>query len=614
MSFNLLENPFAVLALGTDANSTQVSGRARELGGDSASVASRALISPRTRLQAEVSFLPGLTGEELRSTLTALGSGKIPGLSGLPPLARANVLAHLVSNGAATPANLRLLAGTAPGARENVLEVLNRGRQTAAMPPIPQPMFEAALEQLASRHAEALSDGARTLGDGADVLSGIVDSIGLSDTAKAVFLRQTMVAWERATASDANRDLERAHELDAKLRAAPDAAMVAELSTLIRMMAGRARPSRTLARHFGLPHDASAETVDAWRSLAVNLVNQHTALTQAETILDVLAKEFGTSDPPGQRVARELESCRARIASGQDLPEIKRFAAALEAATTSPAAFKGDVLATMALAGPGRTLVPAVVSELWNSFLAVARNAPSDWPWRALREFAIRLHNEFAATESALELTGLALQECRGNALTNEIHPQLEVDHQFLRKHMLQQQLNAAIQNKRRGTVRALLSQLIPLAENDAERRDYTSALRRLQWQAAKLFVSRSFYAVIALGIVYAIATDKKSPSHISTPAYQSYTPQPTPSSPPVPVTAVDDGREVRPPAGTDTLSRGQLRWCVFQDARLTTARAYLENLQTKQLVRPDAFNHAIAAFNLAISDFNASCGQYHYS
>jgi hypothetical protein len=368
MSFNLYENPFAVLGLGLDASSAEISLRTRELGGDAASLASRTLISPRSRLQAEVTFLPGLSRQEVTAVLSSLSGGKVPAFSEFTSLARANILAHLASSGKATAANLSMLAATAPIARENALEVLNRDRHTAAMPPISGGMFESAMEQLATLHAEALSDGACVLPNGGGLLAEMVDGLKPSDAEQCLFLRQTMSAWDRATASDANKDLDRAHELEATLRATSDQATLAELSALVSKVAARMRPSRSLAQRFGLPHDASAEIVNAWRCLAVDLVKQHTALTQAETLLEALAREFGTSDEPGQRVARDLANCRERIASGEDLPEAKRFAAALEAAKKNPAIFKGDVLTSVRFAGHGRNRGPAVACELWDAF------------------------------------------------------------------------------------------------------------------------------------------------------------------------------------------------------------------------------------------------------
>ena len=106
MGFSLLENPFAVLGLGTDATPSQITARARELGGELASGAGRALISPRTRLQAEVAFLPGMSEEEVQTCLSTLASGRAPEFSKATPLIQANILAYLASSGRATATNL----------------------------------------------------------------------------------------------------------------------------------------------------------------------------------------------------------------------------------------------------------------------------------------------------------------------------------------------------------------------------------------------------------------------------------------------------------------------------------------------------------------------------
>ena len=262
----------------------------------------------------------------------------------------------------------------------------------------------------------------------------------------------------------------------------------------------------------------------------------------------------------------------------------------------------------------------AVVDEFWDSFVDAAKNAASDLPWKGLRAFAVRLHNDFSESESALALTDLALQHAYGNSVADDVRPQLEADRRFLLRHVLQKQLNAAAEKKQRGVVRKLLSKLIPLADSDAERREYTSTLRNLQWQAIKLFFSRAFYAAFAIFIVYAIANDNGGKSRTSSPAYSNYTPAttytpPTTTSNTTGITNnFDDGAEVHPPPGTSVLSRAQLRWCTFQDARLTGGHAYLESIRDGQYTSLDAFNRAIAAFNASINDFNASCSQYRYN
>jgi hypothetical protein len=420
MGFDLLQNAFAILKLGNDASPSAISARARDLGGDRASVASRTLISPRTRLQAELAFLPGLTQDEAQKCLLAVQEGTVPESPQFPALARANLLAHLASKGKATETHLDALANIAASVRGDTLEILNRDRRCAGMPPVTEPMFNAAMEQLESQHAEALSDGALALKNGPEVLSHIVQSLGSSVTSKSVFLRQATSAWERSTASENARDTERTQELETKLNVGPHDGALAALVSLIHSIAARTRPSRELARHFGLAHDASVEVVNKWRCLAVDLGNKHQALIQACSILEVLAEEFGTSDDPGRRVARDLTICRERLEAGEHIPELQRFAAAILAANQEPSQFKNDHLKRIRDGQRSRYDAPVVV-RLWNAFGAAARNAPSDWPWRALRDFAIRLHNEFSESEAALLLTDLALEHAYGNQLTNEI-------------------------------------------------------------------------------------------------------------------------------------------------------------------------------------------------
>lgn len=612
MVFSLLENPFAVLGLCSDASVAQISASARKLGGESASEAMRALILPRDRLDAELSFLPGVRGDCVHAVLSALRNGKIPPLSHLGALARTNSLAHLAASGSATATQLKELATIAPTVGEDELVALNQGRKTAAMPPVPLPMFEKALEHLATIHAESLAEGARTSEDGPEVLSEIVDTIGPSDDRKAVFLRQVISSWDRSLVADANQDLERAHELEAKLRLDPRGTTVAELSALIRRVARRTRPARDLARHFGLPHEATANMVDGWRVLAGDLIKDHAALRPAEALLDSLGMEFGTSDEPGRRVARDLVECRERIASGKDLPEIRRFVAALDAAKREFTVFTPSILASQALDGTGRFFGPAVVVELWNSFVAAVPKARSDWPWRALRELAVELNNEHSAPEAALELTRAALRLMGANPVTKEVRALFNADERFLQKEALQKKLTDAIARKKRALMRNLLSQLIPLEKDEAERSAYIKLLRKLRWQAAKGYATLLFYGSIAGFIIYGSVTGNSQSSHSSAPSYRAYASQ-QPRSTPQTAAANDDDTEVRPPPGTNTLSRPELRWCEFQDARLNADRAYLESIRTNPRVQGTLFNHAIDLFNARISYYNASCAQFRY-
>jgi hypothetical protein len=67
-----------------------------------------------------------------------------------------------------------------------------------------------------------------------------------------------------------------------------------------------------------------------------------------------------------------------------------------------------------------------------------------------------------------------------------------------------------------------------------------------------------------------------------------------------------DDLTETRPPehAGDRTLSRAELRWCMFNDIRIEAARPDMRGAKQGQL----------RTFNAAIAEWNAGCRRYRYS
>ncbi|MBR0672160.1 hypothetical protein [Neoroseomonas soli] len=67
-----------------------------------------------------------------------------------------------------------------------------------------------------------------------------------------------------------------------------------------------------------------------------------------------------------------------------------------------------------------------------------------------------------------------------------------------------------------------------------------------------------------------------------------------------------DDLTETRPAegGGERSLSRAELRWCMFNDIRIEAARADMRSAKQGQ----------IQAFNAAVTEWNASCRRYRYS
>lgn len=67
-----------------------------------------------------------------------------------------------------------------------------------------------------------------------------------------------------------------------------------------------------------------------------------------------------------------------------------------------------------------------------------------------------------------------------------------------------------------------------------------------------------------------------------------------------------DDVTETHPPAhdGTHSMTRAELRWCMFNDIRIEAARPDMRGAKQGQ----------VQAFNMAVTEWNKSCRRYRYS
>ena len=618
VSFDLLSNPFAILGLTPDTPSEAIMARAREIGTAEAAAASRTLLVPRTRLQAELSYLPGASRELAHQAISTLKLRRRPVLESFTTLARANVLAHIASQGLATADHLRDLARLQGAIRSTAGEAIGAARERARMPPVPPAMLETALDSLASQQAEAFTEGMLALATGADLFAEQLRTSASGATAEASFLRHSAAAWDRATASEATRDLESAAPIETALRDHPDPEVAERLGTFMLRFAARTRPPREARRLIGLPHQVSETAAKRWRALALDLNNRQDAVVEAVTVLEALVSGFGTVDDTGIRTARDLEICRERLESGEGTPEVRRLDAAIKAAIENELAFQRSALVN------GRTTAgtPPVVAELCNAFVAAARTARSDLPWLRLRAFMLRLHNEFSATEAALAFTQLAIDEATGNVIAFDVIVQLRTDLRILRKEQLTLELSAALYKKEKRTAQRLLTELVNLTDNVKEKETFQAALRKVTGQQMAARLKYGFYAMVGIGVLYLIVTSNQGQP--PAPGAGNYVPSTSAYNQPASSThhgtaaqaaiQLGDGyAESQPPPGPTTLTRAELRWCQYHKARAQAARDYLRAMRANSALDTHRYNAGVDAYNSFIVTLRTACGNYRY-
>lgn len=588
-----------------------ISSRARKLGSSDASAASRLLISPRTRLPAELSFLPGATAQQVDGCLRSLREGGEPDLWPFAPIARANVLAHLASSGKATPSQLRDLVSMQETAPSTAMEAVNRGRTDASMPPAPPEMADAALQTLAGQHAEALVDGLLAHENGSEFLSELLRGSGGAVTPRVIFLRQCAAGWERVKSSDLSRILETAELIEAVLHKQPEPDSARKLACIIEQFAGATSPPRAAARLLGLSHEPSVDARRRWHALALVLNNQLDAVPEAVTVLEALADGFDDPDELGAMIVKNLHVCRERVAAGEGTTQVRRLAKAIAAAKAEPADFDHCGMVD----GRKTPACPTAVAELHDSFVAAAESAISELPWAMLRNLTLLLHNEHGATTAAWSLTVLAIAQADRNEAAAPILPLLTSDKRNLRAQLLQRELEVAIRSKRKGAMRTIVAELLPLVDAPTDKAEYTKLLEKLWSQALFGYLRWGVCTVVAGLLLLGFVNKEQTPIRTAA-APTTFRSVPTSSPVPAPVPAVISPMErvaTQPLPGNTNLSISGLRWCRYQQVRADGAEAYLEVLRPDPALKFDRFNAAVAAYNAFVLPLNASCVGFTY-
>ena len=616
MGFDLLTNPFAILDLPADAPVAEIMACARQLANAEAAAASRALLIPRERLLAELSYLPGTPQDFTGASVAALRAGQEPALQHLKPLARCNVLAHLASHGTATASHLRELAELQDAIRPATADLVGAARQQAGMPSVPGEMLDSALDALVSRQADAFCEGMLAASDGANLFAAILLAAPPEATARASFLRQSAAAWERATASEVARDLEIAASLEADLRDRPDPAAADRLAAIVSRFAIHTKPPRIASRLVGLPHAASVDAARRWRLAALDLNNRQDAVLEAVRIFKALAEGFGTEDELGALTARDLKICRERLALGEGTPEMRRLNAAIAAAETDARAFQHCEI----INGKPTGKTPASVLELYEAFVAATGAAVSDLPWRVLRVFALRLHKEFSATAAASAFTELAVAQGADKVFASEIVRAFILDRQTLQQQQLTRDAAAAPRSNKR-VARLLLSELLTIETDTKEWRSTEEALRRWERQRRKRTLRYAFFALCLSVLINHIvssggpaALPRNNPHPRSPGRYD----QASISSRAAPGTAApadpDAGQpERQPAAGSAPLTRAEVRWCRYQFARIEAARNYLRATEANPAYPAERFNAGVDGFNAFVGSARDVCAGRHY-
>tara|TARA_Y100000310_G_scaffold304488_1_gene343716 strand:- start:2703 stop:4463 length:1761 start_codon:yes stop_codon:yes gene_type:complete len=325
------QNPFALLGVTTRDDRRRIvelaEEKSLELDHDACQKARSDLTSPRMRLGAEMSWLPGVSPGKAAQFVSTLHSDpmSLREESGLPTLAHLNLLASAFeavdgNDSADDVANfIQEMAYLVDDlAAEQVLRDINEDRSVSGFPEVKGiEQVEAELSERKRYYRNAIKDALNRLPPASlvDAMTAAVDQITGGGEDHAPELIDDLVdSYAVETQGFLQKEAESVEKL---INAARDSAtsgekvvkpIVDKLVVVAKNWDKVAQPIQLSAKARGIDHDPSHEIAYSIRSLAIDLFNEHDMLDQSQRLTGLIQELFAELPEVVERVEQDSEA------------------------------------------------------------------------------------------------------------------------------------------------------------------------------------------------------------------------------------------------------------------------------------------------------------------
>jgi hypothetical protein len=595
---DLRRNPFAELRVALDATPAAVKHafEDRLLDGDVPEAdllqAQQKLLAPRTRLEAEIRWLPGAPDSVVQAVLADVEShdaAKQELLQSCSGLAAANLAAHWCQRWPASTSIDPLLVGASSIDVGSVAALLDGARRSAGMAPVDRSALPIALQRLTEEHAEAAIVALAALPDetASDRLRLAISSSS-AGSARHRFIEIVIRRFLRRMESMLGSLEQEVAGLAKRLEIDPDdTRTLALLATKLRHWDHILQPAQLLDQSKGIDEQRSVKLMALLRGASLSLANEQgrhdRALEVTRLLLDVFA------ELPGARQQLEQDERTLRDLRGQSA--CVDLARAIEDAVEQVTALVGALERsgfTRAAGGP----VAAIFAAAQGAMSATLGTEHASLPWIMLRGLAIKLGNEHRAHYAAFRLIEALLEDDGAKRLESKLYSQLIEDHRTLSD---MRPVRRAIEagTHTRSEVRAT-----------SDRTPVGKASRWRWWMTIGLGS-----AVFLWWIANVDQPSRPSPGAApvprpAAPMLTSKPPTSTTAPPPAPTveTWASLPRAAPSPSKTTALNREEVRWCLASKAILDILRESIIS------------DRHVGHFNDRVRDYNARCGEFRYA
>lgn len=564
------------------------------------------LLSARDRVEEEVAWLPEMPPSEARRATSAALAGDLDALRSIwkttSGLAQLNIGAAIVSLKPDPTLSAEIIGSGLLWDSRGTLQTLQESRAIAGSPPIGEEIWKRAVEKHLDSISTILATPFSTSTKAAERLTkdllkqqprrsenttNLIDSL-IRSYRRIVQPKLRVIAEKIEQSIDIIKtDPQRDHSRQA---------LVGQIND----WAALRGPVILHESNLGLEDEESISLARSIRSLAIELANDHSAFAAAKEITEALKAGFFRLPAFAEKLEEDSKTLDGLLVETSDARHLEPLAAACQAALDQPSTFASSVNSGNLREG-GRGLASHLATAFKAAVFANISN-PSV-PWLMVRNVAIDLHNEHDSSDAALKLVEWLLA---ANPPA-DVRSKLDADRRAAKNAIDANRLAQALKSGRLSDAKTILTSIPPDAIGGP------TELRKIQDGIAERIRRRNGkwigWAVTGAIAVFAIAQADQKPSSQPEPSSLVTDMSPldgssnagsgTPTTEPVDSAAAsssDSGEEQMPaPNSFGVLSRPELRWCSFESARLNSVEGRVPN-------------NAVAAFNIAVQEFNSRC------
>jgi hypothetical protein len=647
-AFNITDNAFALLSVTPRANRSELEDAYQDaiFSADDHEAeaalnrAQQALISPRDRLENELTFLVEAKPATIKGVVAKLkqNARDLP-LQELAGLDLINLLAHLCGKG--EPSERlehaeQLIAAYETWNVDATADALNASRSVSGFGPVDPSQFKAAVNRLRSAHARAALDAILADASGIDHLASLADNISSTSPTGRVVMEAMLAEYETRIAPELGSAADKVRRSLAAVDARPDDQDAFEqLAIDLRAWDRMAQPLQNADRARGIDEHHSKELFQEIRGVCLSLGNDRQLFAEALAISKLASDVFSELPDAAQRLEDD-------IAALSDLTSQKAIADILSPLVTAVgnANSKHAAISAALKKGGFSASSPSPLGEIVTEFTKLMHGSPDAEVRRIavnlVRGLGIDLCNESDDNEAALAIINGLLAD--RSLLSADDISRLEVDRTTTQGNIDAAKMTKALEAGKLDLADGLAERLLENASSEYRQTLLQIRSNIAQRKAEKRRNLIGWGVIGALIVGIAFLNDKPRTRTSYDPSAQTpYTdyayPNETSQSDPLGIfsgtptngsdaAAVDetadaaadqavqadpyaDGSQAEtPPTAYLTnpaLSLPELRYCMRQSARLDAVKG--DQMSSTQIDR----------FNEAVTDYNSRCSSFRY-